>query len=106
MVVALGCPVPVDVTGGLPQSNIITTASRPSTCMSFDHMSGVIPPLIFVLLLEGKANLRDCGQFTMPSSEAMAQAPPDVITRFESVKEVNLSGMENLAGGSCRYVAC
>ena len=81
-----------------PQSNIITTASRPSTCISFDHTSGVIPPLIFVLLLEGKAELdKDCA-VTMPSSEMMAQAPPDVIKRFESVKEVKLSGMKNLEG--------
>ena len=83
----------------MPQSNIITTASRPSTCISFDHTSGVIPPLIFVLLLEGNAiNLQQCGEFTMPSSEMMAQAPPDVIKRFESVKEVKLSGMKNLGG--------
>ena len=60
----------------------------------------MIPPLIFVLLLEGKANLRDCGEVTMPSSEMMAQAPPDVTKRFESVSEVDLSGMTNLAGGS------
>ena len=73
--------------------------------MHFDHMSGVIPPLIFVLLLEGKAGLFGCGEVTMPSSEMMAQAPPEVIKRFESVKEVKLSGMENLAGGSYQYVA-
>ena len=68
--------------------------------MHFDHMSGVIPPLIFVLLLVGKADLSGCGEVTMPSSEMMAQAPPEVIKRFESVKEAKLSGMENLAGGS------
>ena len=73
--------------------------------MHFDHMSGVIPPLIFVLLLEGKADLSGCGEVTMPSSEMMAQAPPEVIKRFESVKEVKLSGMKNLAGGSYQYVA-
>ena len=58
----------------------------------------MIPPLIFVLLLEGNANLQGCGEVTMPSSEMMAQAPPDVIKRFESVKEVNLSDMKNLGG--------
>ena len=67
--------------------------------MHFDHTSGVILPLIFVLLLEGKADLSGCGEVTMPSSEMMAQAPPEVIKRFESVKEVKLS-MKNLAGGS------
>ena len=68
--------------------------------MHFDPTSGVMPPLIFVLLLEGKANLRDCGEVTMPSSEMMAQAPPDVIKRIESVEAVDLSGMKNLTGGS------
>ena len=61
-------------------------------------------PLIFVLLLEGKANLRDCGEVTVPSSEAMAQAPPDVIKRIESVEEVDLSGVWNLTGGSYQDV--
>ena len=58
----------------------------------------MIPPLIFVLLLEGKAKLdKDCA-VTMPSSEMLAQAPPDVIKRFESVKEVKLNKRKNLGG--------
>ena len=59
---------------------------------------GVMPPHVFVLLLEGKANFRGCGIVTMPSADAMAQAPPDIINRFQAIKEVNFSGMENLAG--------
>ena len=55
-------------------------------------------PLIFVLLLEGKANLKGCGTVTMPSAEDMAQAPADVIERFQTVKTVDLNGMSNLAG--------
>ena len=63
-----------------------------------------MPPHIFVLLLEGKANFTGCGTVTMPSAEAMAQASPDVIARFQSIKEVNLYGMNNLAGECVRFV--
>ena len=63
-----------------------------------------MPPALFVLLLEGKANLKKCGTVTMPSAEAMAQASPDVIARFQAIKEVNLSGMTNLAGECLRFV--
>ena len=69
---------------------------------------GVMPPLVFVLLLEGKANLKDCRTVTMPSAEAMAQASPDVIARFQAIKEVNFddqfSRMINLAGECVRFV--
>ena len=54
--------------------------------------------MIFVLLLEGNANLRNCGTIIMPSGKTMKQAPPDVLDRFQAIKEVNLSGMSNLAG--------
>ena len=57
-----------------------------------------MPPHIFVLLLEGKANLENCGTVTMPSAEAMAQASPDIIDRFQAIEMVDLSGMGNLAG--------
>jgi hypothetical protein len=57
-----------------------------------------MPPHLFVLLLEGKANLKNCGTVTMPSAEAMAQASPDVIKRFQAIEKVDLSGMDNLAG--------
>jgi len=62
---------------------------------------GFMPPHIFVLLLEGKANLKGCGTVTMPSAEAMAQASPDIIDRFQAIEMVNLSGMNNLAGELC-----
>ena len=65
---------------------------------------GVMPPHVFVLLLEGKANLMECGTVTMPSAEAMAQASPDVINRFQAIKVVNLSGMKNLAGECVRFM--
>ena len=57
-----------------------------------------MPPNIFVLLLEGKANLKDSGTVTMPSADAMAQASPAIIDRFQAIKKVDLSGMRNLAG--------
>ena len=63
-----------------------------------------MPPHIFVLLLERKANFEGCGTVTMPSAEAMAQASPDVINRFQAIKEVNLNGMKNLAGECVRFV--
>ena len=58
-------------------------------------------PHVFVLLLEGKANFEGCGTVTMPSADAMAQASPDIINRFQAIKEVNFSGMNNLAGELC-----
>ena len=57
-----------------------------------------MPPHIFVLLLEGKANLYYCGTVTIPSAKAMAQASPDIIDRFQAIEKVDLSGMDNLAG--------
>ena len=57
-----------------------------------------MPPHVFVLLLEGKADFKECGTVTMPSADAMAQASPDIINRFQAIKEVNFSGMSNLAG--------
>jgi len=65
-------------------------------------MLGHLSPEIFVQLLEGKASfLKGCGiTVTMPSAEALSQASPDVIDRIQAIKEVNLSGMINLAGES------
>ena len=64
-----------------------------------------MPPVLFVLLLEGKADyLKKCRTVTMPSAEAMAQASPDVIARFQAIKKVNLNGMSNLAGECVRFV--
>ena len=60
-----------------------------------------MPPHVFLLLLEGKANFKGCGTVTMPSADAMAQASLDIINRFQAIKEVNFSGMNNLAGELC-----
>ena len=65
-------------------------------------MLGHLSPEIFVQLLEGKASFLKgcCITVTMPSAEALSQASPDVIDRIQAIKEVNLSGMINLAGES------
>jgi len=42
--------------------------------------------------------LKDSGTVTMPSADAMAQASPAIIDRFQAIKKVDLSGMSNLAG--------
>eukprot|EP00619_Florenciella_sp_RCC1007_P005335 CAMPEP_0205904436 /NCGR_PEP_ID=MMETSP1325-20131115/725_1 /ASSEMBLY_ACC=CAM_ASM_000708 /TAXON_ID=236786 /ORGANISM="Florenciella sp., Strain RCC1007" /LENGTH=76 /DNA_ID=CAMNT_0053270215 /DNA_START=10 /DNA_END=237 /DNA_ORIENTATION=- len=34
----------------------------------------------------------------MPSADAMAQASPAIIDRFQAIEKVDLSGMSNLAG--------
>ena len=86
----------------------LPTNCHPPTTTRFDiphsRTLGVVPPVLFVLLLEGKANLKGCGTVTMPSAEAMAQASPDVIARFQAIKEVNLNGMRNLAGECVRFM--
>ena len=92
-----------------PTKHQLSPTHHPSTTTTrFDiphsRTLGVMPPVLFVLLLEGKANLKKCGTVTMPSAEAMAQASPDVIARFQAIKEVNLSGMTNLAGECLRFV--
>ena len=58
-----------------------------------------------MLLLEGKANFTGCGTVTMPSAEAMAQADPDIIQRFQAITKIDLhydqyreSHENNLAG--------
>lgn len=62
-------------------------------------------PHIFVLLLEGKANLKGCGTVTMPSAEAMAEANPDIKKRAQAIRKVDMSGMENLEGEcSIQYI--
>ena len=63
-------------------------------------MLGHLSSEMFVQLLEGKANfLKGCGiTVYMPSAEALAQASPDIIDRFQAIEMVDLSGMGNLAG--------
>ena len=64
-------------------------------------------PLVFVLLLEGKANLKYCDTLELPSRSAMNQASPDVIDRLHAIKEVDLTKDRigfNVAGRERQYV--
>ena len=47
-------------------------------------------PDVAELILEGKANLRGCGTLQLPSSDAMAQAPSDVLGRLNAIESVDL----------------
>ena len=49
-----------------------------------------MPPHLFVLLLEGKADFKGCGSLHVPSSDALQQAPPEVVDRLHAIKEVDL----------------
>ena len=94
--------------GGMCTHHPLSTIDHQPPTTRFDNPHsltlGVMPPHVFVLLLEGKADLKGCGTVTMPSAEAMAQASPDVINRFQAIKKVNLNGMENLAGECVRFM--
>ena len=64
-------------------------------------------PLVFVLLLEGKANLKGCGTLELPSSDAMNQSSPDVIDRLHAIKEVDLTKSKigfSVAGRERQYI--
>ena len=63
----------------------------------FHRFLGQMSPLIFVLLLEGKANLQGCGSLELPSSDAMKQASPKVIDRLHE--------LETRSGVICMTVA-
>ena len=78
------------------------TITRSHLLHHCSRLLGQMSPLIFVLLLEGKAKgLKDCGTVTMPSAEAMADAHPDIQSRFQAIETVNLSSMNNLTGRYC-----
>ena len=53
---------------------------------------------LFVLLLEGKANLKDTGTITLPPADVMEQAPADLKERFDAIESIDLSGLANLEG--------
>ena len=50
-----------------------------------------LSPSIMVDLLEGKTDLSMFGTLTLPSSDAMKQASPDVLDRLHAIKEVDLT---------------
>ena len=53
---------------------------------------------VFVLLLEGNANLKDTGAITLPSDDDIEQAPADLKERLLAIESVDLSGLKNLGG--------
>ena len=53
---------------------------------------------VFVLLLEGKANLKHTGAITLPSDDDIEQAPADLKERLLAIESVDLSGLKNLGG--------
>ena len=58
---------------------------------------------VFVLLLEGKANLKHTGAITLPSDDDIEQAPADLKERLLAIESVDLSGLKNL-GGKFEYM--
>ena len=46
---------------------------------------------VFVLLIEGKANLKDTGAITLPSPDDIEQAPAELKERFDAIESVDLS---------------
>ena len=51
----------------------------------------VLSPLIFVQLLEGKADLSFFDTLSLPPQAAMKEAPPDLVDRLHAIKEVDLT---------------
>ena len=49
-----------------------------------------MPVLVFVLLLEGKANLKGCGTLTCSSDDDIAHAPTLLTDRLKAIKKVDL----------------
>ena len=59
---------------------------------------------VFVLLIEGKANLKDTGAITLPSSWDIERAPADLKERFDTIESVDFSGLKNvkeIGGWAC-----
>ena len=59
---------------------------------------GDLPMRLFVLLLEGKANLKDTRTITLPTADVIEQAPADLKERFDAIESIDLSGLRNLTG--------
>ena len=60
--------------------------------------TGDLPMRLFVLLFEGKANLKNTGPITLPWSLAhIEQAPADLKERFDAIEFFDLSGV-NIQG--------
>ena len=102
MVVALGCPVPVDVTGGLPQGNDLNAPG------SFLWLTIILPPtgtgeitpelVTWLSSIEDRdldnKDLTGCGKFTL-----VGDMPTDTV-------KVDLSNMDSLEGSLDYFANC
>ena len=117
MVVALGCPVPVDVTGGLPQGNDLNAPG------SFLWLTTILPPtgtgeitpeLVTLISSLTKKDLGSCGKFTlvgdMPTDTVKVdlsnmdslEGSLDYFANCKAITSFNVRGCENLTG-NCSY---
>ena len=48
--------------------------------------TGTMPVMMFVLLLEGKANMKGCGTLSLPSRADIDSAPVMITDRLSSIK--------------------
>ena len=59
-------------------------------------------PVVFAMLLEDEIDLKGFGTLSMPSQDAIEQAPSDVVDRLRAIKSIDLTedkiGFE-IAGG-------
>jgi len=59
-------------------------------------------PVVFAMLLEEEIDLKGFGTLSMPSQDAIKQAPSDVVDRLRAIKSIDLTkdkiGFE-IAGG-------
>ena len=76
--------------------------SRPLTHIQTRNPPGPMPMLLFVLLLEGKANMKETS-FTLPSNDDVEQAPADLKQRVQAIESVDLSGMDRLTGNGNQF---
>ena len=53
---------------------------------------------MFVLILEGKWNMKKAGEMIMPTVEAIESAPADLKERLSAIESVDLEEWSNLKG--------
>ena len=77
-----------------------TTLAHPHTFLTPPppHTTGELTVLLFVLFLEGKANLNGTGTITPPSAEATKHVTPADKDRLRKMKSVKVEDMQNLKG--------
>ena len=59
-------------------------------------------PVVFVMLLEEEIDLKGFGTLSMPSQDAIEQAPSDVVGRLRAIKSIDLTKNKigfQIAGG-------